>query len=345
MSRKTKIVATIGPASEVPMVLEQIIPLGGLVCRLNMSHGNHEEHGAKYANIKNAITKTGVNAEILMDLCGPKIRTTNFGGSSSGKETIVAGSTVTVQYGETDSTATHLYINYKTIVEELSVGYHIMIDDGKVDLVIREKTADSLICEVIYGGTIKSRRGVNLPGAYLKTSAITEKDKNDLAFGLTLGIDYAALSFVRTAADIAEMRQILSDAGHPEVKIVAKLETAECMEHLDSIIAATDVVMIARGDLGVEIGHHKVPAAAMEMYKYGKKHGKPVIMATQLLESMADNAAPLRAEVSDIAHAVWDGAWGCMMSAESATGSFPVETVTMMHNTIVEAEEYQEKNK
>ncbi len=344
MTRKTKIVATIGPATEKPEVLETIIPLGGLVCRMNMSHGDHTEHGLKYANIRAASAKTGVAVEVLMDLCGPKIRTTNFGGSSSGKETIVAGSTITVQYGEADSTATHLYINYKTIVEELSVGYHIMIDDGKVDLIVREKTADSLICEVIYGGTIKSRRGVNLPGAYLKTSAITEKDKNDLMFGLSLGIEYAALSFVRTAADIAEMRQILADAGHPEVQIVAKLETAECMEHLDSIIAATDVVMIARGDLAVEIGHQYVPAAAMEMYKFAKKYNKPVIMATQLLESMADNAAPLRAEVSDIAHSVWDGAWGCMMSAESATGTYAIETITMMNNVIVEAEAYQAKN-
>jgi pyruvate kinase len=337
MTRKTKIVATIGPASEP--ILSDIINAGANVLRMNMSHGDHAEHGARI-DAAQAMRAAGLaNIEILMDLSGPKIRTTDF---PDGAGFLTAGENITVQYGTEISSNNHLYINYEKIVAELNIGNKIMIDDGKCELEVMSKTDNTLECTIVYGGKIKSRRGVNLPGAYLSVSAITEKDKRDFAYGVEKNVDYFALSFVRTAKDIEELRQMLADAGS-NAKIVAKLETSECMDHLDSIIAATDLVMIARGDLAVEIGYPATPIAQMEMFRIGRELGKPVIMATQLLESMAENPVPLRAEVSDVAHAVWDGAWGCMMSGESAAGNYPLHTVKMMASVIDSAETYQTK--
>lgn len=331
---KTKIVATIGPGSESPEMFAKLIHAGVNIARSNMSHGDHEEHGARIKTIQEVSKQEGIPVAVLLDLSGPKIRIGDF---AAGSIELVEGQEFILSTTPCDGDNTRVFFNHPEIVSEMKVGQVIMLDDGRRKLVVQSIEGGDLVTKVVIGGTIKGRRGVNLPNAFLSISALTEKDKKDLEFGIKAGVDYVALSFVRSARDIVELRELIKSHGGNQM-IIAKMETPECVENVDEIIAATDAVMVARGDLAIEIGHAKVPAVQKLLIERCNAAGKPVIVATQMLESMINAPVPTRAEVSDIARAVYDGADATMLSEESALGKYALEAVSMMSEVIFETE-------
>ncbi|KND50878.1 MAG: pyruvate kinase [Parcubacteria bacterium C7867-007] len=320
----TKIVATIGPKTESEETLTRLIQAGMNVMRLNMSHGDHAEHGDRITNGRAAAEKLGEPIGILMDLSGPKIRTGIY---ETERITIQNGAKLTLTTEEAIGTTERIYVNYRKLPQEVKPGSVIMLDDGKKKLVVDSVEGTEVHCTVVVGGELKARRGVNIPGAYLSIDTITEKDREDLAFGITRGIDLVALSFVRRADDIHELREILKTLGAPNLPIISKIETQEAIDNLDAIITASDGIMVARGDLAIEIPAEQVPRWQKEMIRKANEQGKPVITATQLLESMITSPVPTRAEVSDVANAVFDGTDAVMLSEESTLGAFPVEAV------------------
>lgn len=322
--KSTKIVATIGPKTESEEMLSRLIQAGMNVMRLNMSHGDHAEHGLRITNGRAAAAKLGAPIAILQDLSGPKIRTGIY---ETERITIEAGSKLTLTTEEVIGTPSRIYVNYRKLPEEVKAGSVIMLDDGRKKLIVDSVEGTEVHCTVAVGGELKARRGVNIPGAYLSIDTITEKDRADLAFGIEMGVDCVALSFVRRPEDITELRGILKELGAPDMPIIAKIETQEAIENLDAIIAETDGVMVARGDLAIEIPAEEVPRWQKEMIRKANALGKPVITATQLLESMITSPVPTRAEVSDVANAVFDGTDAVMLSEESTLGAFPVEAV------------------
>ncbi|HTH93373.1 MAG TPA: pyruvate kinase [Candidatus Paceibacterota bacterium] len=332
--RKTKIVATIGPGSESKENFTKLLHAGVDIARTNMSHDDQAIHEARIRNIREAAAEAGMPIDILLDLSGPKIRIGDFEDVSveliPGAEFILSG---TKQAG----TVRKVYFNYPNIEQDIKPGQILMIDDGRRKLRVERLEGTDIYTTVLVGGVIKSRRGVNIPNAYLSISAITDKDKSDLEFGIKNGVDFVALSFVRTAKDIEELRNLIKSHGGNQ-PIIAKIETPEAVEKIDEIIAATDAVMVARGDLAVEIGHAKVPAVQRMLIKKCNEAGKPVIVATQMLESMIKAPVPTRAEVSDIANAVYFGADATMLSEESSLGEFAVEAVNIMREVIEETE-------
>jgi pyruvate kinase len=333
-TRKTKIVATIGPGSESKENFTKLLHAGVDIARTNMSHDDQTIHEARIHNIRAAAAEAGMPIEVLVDLSGPKIRIGDF---ANGSVELIPGAQFILSTTPCEGTVEKVFFNFPEIAAEMKAGQVIMIDDGRRKLVVNKVEDGDIYTTVAVGGTIKGRRGVNLPNAFLTISALTEKDKSDLEFGVKAGADYIALSFVRTAKDIEELRALITQHGGSQ-PIIAKIETPEAVERIDEIIAATDGIMVARGDLAVEIGHAKVPAVQKMLIKKCNAAGKPVIVATQMLESMIKAPVPTRAEVSDIAHAVYDHADATMLSEESSLGEFAVEAVSMMQEVIVETE-------
>ena len=325
--RRTKIVATIGPASRDPRVLERLVRAGVNVLRLNFSHGTHEEHARVVKTAREIETRLGQPLALLQDLSGPKIRTRRVAG---GEIELRDGARVAITTDESvEGTPELISTTYDALPLDVKEGDRILLDDGNLELRVIETSRGRVQCEVVVGGPLRSNKGMNLPGVELSVPALTEKDRRDLAFGLEQGIDYVALSFVREAADIEEIKALIRSLDH-DVPVIAKIEKPEAVENLSAILEVTDGVMVARGDLGVELGTEEVPTVQKKIIAAANIVGRVVITATQMLESMIDNPRPTRAEASDVANAILDGTDAVMLSGESAVGRFPVETVETM---------------
>ena len=341
--RKTKIVATVGPASESKEMLINFAKAGVNVFRLNFSHGTHEDHLQRLKTIREISEELGINLCVLQDLQGPKIRTQLV---ENNGVTIKAGNKLTFVMDETLlGNSERVGTTYTSMYLDVNVGERILMDDGNLEVKVLEidKVKKEVITEVIYGGILKSKKGINLPGTKVSLPCLTEKDLKDLYFGLDNGVDWIALSFVRTAADIHDIKDRIRAYGKNNTKVIAKIETPFAIDNLDEIIAATDAIMVARGDLGVEIDGARVPHLQKLMVEKCTAAGKPVIVATQMLESMITNPVPTRAETSDVANAVLQGASATMLSGESASGTYPLKAVeTMAHIQEVVEEQQNE---
>lgn len=324
--KRTKIVATIGPATDSEEMLTKLILSGLDVARFNMSHGDHAEHGRRFKHVRKVSKQLGKPIAILQDLSGPKIRIGDF---ATPTIFLKEGATFTITTKDIVGDETKVSVNYKKLPKELKKGSAVLLDDGKKRLEVISTTTTEVICKVIVGGEMKGRRGMNLPGAYLSIPSITDKDRVDVVFGVANKADFIALSFVRKASDIFELREILKGLNS-DAHIVAKIETQEAIENIDEIIAATDAVMVARGDLAIEIGPENVPSLQKKIIEKSRMLGKPVIVATQMLESMITSPVPTRAEVSDIANAIYDGTDAIMLSEETTLGKYPLLAVETM---------------
>jgi pyruvate kinase len=334
---KTKIVCTIGPATSTPEMIEKLITAGMNVTRINFSHGEQETHGKTIEMIRNVAKKMGVDIAILADLQGPKIRTNRFPGGSIKLE---KGAQIKIVASKDDGSEGIITTTFTNIITDAAEGDRILMDDGLLEIKVARKENDALICDIIHGGTLKDRKGINLPNTKLKVTAMTEKDESDARYAIKCNADYIALSFVRSASDIMELRKIIDD-HKSSARIIAKIEKPEAIINLNSILQTSDAVMIARGDLAVETGNEKVPGLQKLIIKQALSHGIPVITATQMLESMIVNPTPTRAEASDVANAIFDGTDAVMLSGETAMGAYPIETVEMMKKIIVDAESKQ----
>ncbi|MCH7411666.1 pyruvate kinase [Belliella sp. DSM 111904] len=332
---KTKILATVGPASNNEESLYNLAQAGANVFRLNFSHGNHEGHSKVISMIRKINKDHKLSLGILQDLQGPKIRVGEV--ENNGVE-IVPGGQITITNDPVIGTSELVSTVYQNLPNDVVTGDRILIDDGNLELVVNSTDGKNVNCTVIHGGILKSRKGINLPNTKVSAPSLTEKDIEDLAFGLENEVDWIALSFVRSAEDIYDLRNRIEKAGK-NCKIVAKIEKPEALENIDSIIEATDAIMVARGDLGVEVPMQMVPLWQKKMVEKCKLACKPVIIATQMLESMIVNPRPTRAETNDVATAVLDGADAVMLSAETASGNFPVNAVKAMSSIISHIEE------
>lgn len=320
---KTKIVCTIGPSSESREVLEQIIQQGMNVARLNFSHGSHAEHKEKIQIIRQLSDEHGNHVAILQDLCGPKIR---VGTIPEPGVLLVPGQLYTLTTEAVEGTAEKVSISFKELPAEVQVKDQILLADGLLELKVLHITDTEIVCEVITGGQLTSNKGINLPSGTINTPSMTQKDLKDLHFGLENDVDFIALSFVRSAADVLDIRERIAEANK-STPIIAKIEKHEALDNIDEIMSACDGIMVARGDLGVEIPLETVPQIQKMLIKKANALGKPVIIATQMLRSMVDSPRPTRAEVADVANGVLDGADAVMLSEESASGKYPVEAV------------------
>ncbi len=326
LGKKTKIVCTIGPATESVDKLTALVNAGMNVMRLNFSHGDFDEHQVRIDNLKKVLEKTGKTVATMQDLGGPKIRIGEF---EKGVVTLKEGQTFTLTTEPIMGNDKIVHINYPLLPKEVKVGGYILVHDGTRKLQITDIKGNEVITKVIVGGEIKNRRGVNLPGAYLSISSITDRDRKDIEFGIKNKVDFVAISFVRRPSDITELRSML-DKAKSKAGIVAKIETPEALENIDEIIKLSDAIMVARGDLAVEIPAEEVPLVQKMLIQKCNAIGKPVITATQMLESMIKNSVPTRAEVSDVANAIIDGTDAIMLSEETTLGNYPVQAVEMM---------------
>ncbi len=325
--KRTKIIATIGPASRSPECLKSILRAGMDVARMNFSHGTESDHENDHLQLRRVAEEEGIPLAILQDLSGPKIR---IGPLEGGKPvTLAEGASVELSYGNDPGNAKRIYTSYEAIADEVSPGGTILIDDAKLALGIESISKGVISCSVHSGGELRENKGINLPGARLSASAPTEKDIRDLTFGLRLGFDMVALSFVKTGDDIQRLKSQMGTENHA-IPVIAKIERPEALDNMDEILEAADGVMIARGDLGVEISPERVPAIQKDWIAACNRIGKPVITATQMLESMVSNHRPTRAEASDVANAIYDGSDAVMLSQETAIGRYPVQSVEMM---------------
>ncbi|WP_336490411.1 pyruvate kinase [Methylobacterium nigriterrae] len=332
--RHAKIVATVGPASASPEMLRALFLAGVDTFRLNFSHGLQEDHARVHAAIRALEREVGRPIAILQDLQGPKIR---VGTVAGGRLDVAPGETVRFVLEGSEGGKDAIPLHHPEIFAAVVPGQELLIDDGRVRVRVAGLTADSIEAEVVIGGVISNRKGVNLPGTLLDLSPLTAKDRADLAFGLDLGVDWVALSFVQKPADLIEARGLIGDRAG----IMTKIEKPQALERIDDIIRLSDAVMVARGDLGVEIPHEDVPGRQKELIRACRLAVKPVVVATQMLDSMVSAPTPTRAEASDVATAIYDGADAVMLSAESATGRFPVETVSMMDRIIRRTEAHK----
>lgn len=330
---KTKIVATVGPASNSRDMLRALIIEGVDVFRLNFSHGAHETHQQVIEHVRALNTELGTNVALLQDLQGPKIRVNEV---APGVE-LVAGERITITTREVLGSKELVSTSYQQLPNDVKVGDTILIDDGKIELTVLESRPEEVVCQVKYGGPLKSRKGINLPFTKVSAPSLTEKDLEDLMFGLKNRVDWVALSFVRKASDIEALRAIVNQ-HNPDTRIVAKIEKPEALENLEKVVEATDAVMVARGDLGVEIWMEEVPMVQKKIIEMCNRYSRPVIVATQMMESMIENPRPTRAETNDVANAVIDGADALMLSAETAAGKYPVEVIRSMERTICSVE-------
>ncbi|MGB3567592.1 MAG: pyruvate kinase [Priestia megaterium] len=336
--RKTKIVCTIGPASESVEKLVELINSGLNVCRLNFSHGDFEEHGARIVNIREAAKQTGKTVGILLDTKGPEIRTNTM---ENGAIELEEGSEIIVSMTEVVGTTEKFSITYPGLIEDVHVGSKILLDDGLIGLEVLEinKTDGEIKTKVLNPGTLKNKKGVNVPNVSVNLPGITEKDASDIVFGIEQGIDFIAASFVRRASDVLEIRELLEKHNAAHIQIISKIENQEGVDNIKEILEVSDGLMVARGDLGVEIPAEEVPLVQKDLIKQCNALGKPVITATQMLDSMQRNPRPTRAEASDVANAIFDGTDAIMLSGETAAGSYPVEAVQTMHSIASRAEQ------
>ncbi|URT70055.1 pyruvate kinase [Cytobacillus firmus] len=335
--RKTKIVCTIGPASESVEKLTQLIEAGMNVARLNFSHGDFEEHGQRIQNIREASAKTGKTVAILLDTKGPEIRTNNMAG---GAIELSAGENIIISMNEVEGTADKFSVTYAGLIEDVGTGSKILLDDGLIGLEVTkiDKANSEIHTKILNSGTLKNKKGVNVPGVSVNLPGITEKDAQDIIFGIEQGVDFIAASFVRRASDVLEIRQLLEEHNASYINIIPKIENQEGVDNIEEILEISDGLMVARGDLGVEIPAEEVPLVQKKLIKKCNAQGKPVITATQMLDSMQRNPRPTRAEASDVANAIFDGTDAIMLSGETAAGSYPVEAVQTMHNIASRAE-------
>ena len=333
--RRTKIVATIGPASESPEVLRALITAGMDVARLNLSHGSHEDHACTIAHLRAIAAELDSPVTILQDLQGPKVRVGQLPG---GEMALVAGQTISlVPESEFDGQPLTVPIDYPHAAQDAKPGMQVLLADGLFELQVVEVSGDALRCRVVEGGVLKSRKGVNFPNLDLRLPSMTEKDLSDLEFGLGQNVDWVSLSFVRSGADVRELKSRLAAKGVRK-PVIAKIEKPQAIERLDEILAEVDGVMVARGDLGVELSPERVPMLQKKIIEQCNRRGIPVITATQMLESMIHDPRPTRAEASDVANAIIDGTDAVMLSGESAVGAFPVRAVEMMARIALEVE-------
>ena len=333
---KTKIVATIGPVTSSLENLTELIKNGVNVCRLNFSHGSHADHQKVIDNVYIINEKLNANTGLLADLQGPKLR---VGEVLNNGVNLKDGNKVNFTTNKCISDEANLYINYDDFAKDVNPGEHILVDDGKLMFeVLETNRVDNVVARVIHGGVLSSKKGVNLPNTKVSLPCLTEKDLIDLEFILTQDVSWIALSFVRNKADIIELRKYIEKSGK-DIRIIAKIEKPEAIENIDDILEVTDGCMVARGDLGVEIPMQDVPLIQKDIIKRCRKLSKPVIIATQMMESMITNVSPTRAEVNDVANAVLDGADAVMLSGETSVGKFPNEVIKAMHKIIIRVEE------
>ncbi|HMO14526.1 MAG TPA: pyruvate kinase [Pirellulaceae bacterium] len=330
----TKTVATIGPASNSLEMLKILIDEGVDVFRLNMAHGTRADHDLAVQQIRLASDQLQWPVAILIDLAGPKIR---LGQLHTDPLCLIPGAEVEFVRGTQSASPLQLTCSYENLVDEVAAGDTIVLSDGLVRLIVKRKAGDCVVCEVVDGGEIRSRQGVNLPGVKLKLTALSDVDRDNAAWGAKVGVDFVGLSFVRTAQEVNELKALLR-ANDSQAMVIAKIEKSEALDHLVEIISAADAIMVARGDLGVEIRIEKTPIAQKRIIETCQRLSKPVIVATQMLESMHTNRQPTRAEVTDVANAILDGADACMLSGETAIGSYPRDAVAMMHRIMHETE-------
>lgn len=324
--RKTKIICTIGPASESEEMLTKLMKAGMNVCRFNFSHGDYEEHRIKFERAVAVAKKLGLPVATMMDTKGPEIRLRDF---ADGKVLLEAGQKFTLTTEEIMGTSAKAAITYKNLKNDVKIGKTILIDDGLIELKVEEITDTDIVCRVINGGYVSNHKGINVPGAVLSMSYISEVDKADILFGIKMGYDYLAASFARTKEDILAVRKIISE-HNSKMKIIAKIENMQGIRNLEEILEVSDGIMVARGDMGVEIPMEEVPVLQKELIKKANKAGKIVITATQMLESMIKNPRPTRAETTDVANAIYDGTSAIMLSGETASGAYPLEAVKTM---------------
>ncbi|NET37666.1 MAG: pyruvate kinase [Cyanothece sp. SIO1E1] len=336
LTHRTKIVATIGPASSSPAVLKQMVRAGMSVARLNFSHGSYDDHARNVSLLRSVSAELDTPITLLQDLQGPKIR---VGQLPQGAIELIAGESVDlVPIAEFMAQPQTFSIDYPYLAEEAEVGMQVLLDDGLLELKVTSIEAQTVRCQVIEGGPLKSRKGVNLPGLELRLPAMTEKDRQDLDFGLSQGVDILSLSFVRRAEDIRALKDLLAQKGAADMPVLAKIEKPQAIANLEAILDECDAVMVARGDLGVEMSPEKVPLLQKRIIRECNKRSLPVITATQMLESMIHNPRPTRAEASDVANAIIDGTDAVMLSGESAVGDFPVKAVEMLARIATDVE-------
>ena len=334
--KKTKIVCTLGPVSENEETLRELIKNGLNVCRLNFSHGSHEEHKGRMDLVKKLREELNMPTAILLDTKGPEIRTGKF---DAPEVLLEEGQTFTITMKDVMGNKEMCTVSYKGLANDVKPGDTILIDDGLVGLTVKEVNGDDIVCEVQNSGIVKNHKGVNVPGVKVNLPAITEKDRSDIEFGIEQGIDFIAASFVRKVSDVLAIREILEENNATHIKIISKIENQEGVDNLDEIIEVSDGIMVARGDLGVEIPTEEIPVVQKLMIKKCNEAGKPVITATQMLDSMIRNPRPTRAEVTDVANAIYDGTDAIMLSGETAAGKYPVEAVKTMATIAKRAEE------
>ncbi len=340
MLKKTKIVCTIGPASRDADTMREMLEAGMNVARLNFSHGTHEEHRKTIETFRRVRDEQDRPAAILLDTKGPEIRLGDF---ENGSEILEEGDEFTLTSEKCPGTKERVSTTYKALPSQVSLGTSILIDDGRVRLRVAGTTEDEVRCIVVNGGKVSNRKGVNIPNQSLDLEYISEADRQDILFGIEMDVDYVAASFVRSGADVKVLRSLLNENGGDRIKIISKIENTEGIENFKEILALSDGIMIARGDMGVEVDFEKLPGIQKKFIKECCKAGKTVITATQMLESMTHSPAPTRAEITDVANAVFDGTSAVMLSGESAAGDYPVETVKAMAKIVSQAEEDAEE--
>jgi len=337
--RRAKIVCTVGPASSSESMLRDLMRAGMDIARLNFSHGTHEEHARVIERLRRSAAKEGRTVGILQDLQGPKMRTGRLRYRTP--VALKKGSGVTITPRDVAGTSTVISTGFPTLAQEVQPGARILVSDGLIELVVRRIRGADVECEVVNGGLLGEHQGINLPGTAVSVPSLTEKDRKDLEFGIRHGVDLVALSFVRTAGDVREVKRLIGNRGD-DLPVIAKLEKPQAIEHLEEIFEVADGVMVARGDLGVEVAPEQVPIIQKHIIRRAMEWRKPVITATQMLESMVENPRPTRAEASDVANAVFDGTDAVMLSAETASGRYPREAVSIMSRIVTEAEAHMD---
>ncbi|MCH4391871.1 MULTISPECIES: pyruvate kinase [Staphylococcus] len=342
--RKTKIVCTIGPASESEEMLEKLMKAGMNVARLNFSHGSHEEHKARIDTIRKVADKLGKTIGILLDTKGPEIRTHDM---KDGLIMLEKGKEVIVSMSQVEGTPEKFSVTYEDLINDVQVGSYILLDDGLVELQVKDidKTKGEVKCDILNTGELKNKKGVNLPGVKVNLPGITDKDADDILFGIKEDVDYIAASFVRRPSDVLDIREILERENNHNITIFPKIENQEGIDNIEEILEVSDGLMVARGDMGVEIPPESVPIVQKDLIRKCNKLGKPVITATQMLDSMQRNPRATRAEASDVANAIYDGTDAVMLSGETAAGLYPEEAVKTMRNIAISAEAAQDYKK
>ena len=340
MLRKTKIVATLGPSSNNKNIIKKLIECGVDAARLNFSHGTYESHEAMIKTIKEARRSTHKPVPIILDTMGPEIRLKKF---TDGAVTLTDGAVFTLTTQDIEGDESRVSISYLGLPNDVAPGNRILIDDGLIELKVNKIAGSDIICTVLNGGVLKNNKSVNVPGVSLRLPSLTEKDINDILFGIKMGVDYIAASFIRCADDVLQIKQVLDKNNGSHIRIIAKIENREGVDNLEGILDAAHGIMVARGDLGVEIMPEEVPIVQKDMIRRANRKGKTVITATHMLESMIQNPRPTRAEANDVANAIFDGTDAVMLSGETASGKYPVEAVSMMARIAVMTEAFMDQ--